>query len=105
MGKNRINHFNRSKEIEKFDPNSLIIPGHLNEDKLGIKTREGKVVVIFRDQFDGNEYVVDGRHATERARREGTLVDGVVLGEHDMAGRQRAIDRVLGMLLSQGKER
>lgn len=96
-----------SQKIEKLDPTDLIIPGHLNDEKLlsNSQKRSGKVVVVYEDECDGKRYVVDGRHATIRAKMDGTLVDCVILGENDMVGRQNALDRTIGMLLGGERER
>lgn len=102
MGKLKINKIpGRGKNAVEMDPAKLTVVGDIDESKLQPTGRK-KLVLVLRDT-DGTNYVVDGRHTTERAKREGTKVKVVFITDDVQLGRQSAIERLLGMLTPRKK--
>lgn len=96
MTRNRLNRIpGRGRNAETVDANDLTIVGRLDEDKLS--GDKEKTILAVRDT-DGTAYVVDGRHAAARARRNGKPVRVVFVDDDTQLGNQTALERLLGML-------
>lgn len=104
MTKNKVNKLRqRGRNVVEVDAADLVVHGDLLDWKLQLPDRPGKIVVAYED-IDGKRIVVDGRHATSRAKRRGETVRVVFVQEDEILGTQTVLERLMGML-SSGKEK